>query len=1078
MIITSQHLTDLQKIRLLLNVETSPRFCAYDDNHRVTEREYADGRIVTYSDFDDRSNPGTVTEAAGTSEERTIHYTYHPLLNQPLTVSRSSVLASGTSETVFDYDDDGNDVPNENPTTLLYRIVQRGYTTDAPGTVIAAEAVTALAYNAKGQLISVDGPAAGTGDTVSYVYDAATGDLLSMTQPLVGTTTYADYDGAGRPGTITDPNGHAFHYTYDAQGRVLTVTSGSDGNTTTYVYNTAGEIDSVTLPDGSNTSFTYDSTYGRLVRMADALGNATAYGHDDQGKVNDIRTLDDAAVEHYRMQNDYQGPDHPGRLYRGINPDGTFTEYDYDEAGRIAAVTDPVGNSTQYAYDIFGRTAMETRPGPTATGYGYDSHDNPASVTDAEGRVTEYDYDDFGRCIERRSSDTGATRFAYNADGHLIARTDANGTTVAYDYDAAGRLAGIVFRDPGENITYTYDEGANGKGRLTGMSDASGTYTYTYDAHGNLVGEQKTVDGQTWDLQYGYDAARRLAVVTYPDGLEVVYHRNNAGTVTGIDALSGGQTYTIASGIEHLPFGPVRQMVLGNGLDAATGYDLRYLASNITTGGGTIQDDAFGRTAAGLVDAVTDNLDPTRSQSFAYDALDRLDQAQGVFGTITYEYDGTGNRTERTAPAGADTYDYETGTSRLAAVLGTNPVSFSLDAAGNTTAIGSKTLTYNGQGRLIGTIEPGQPDIAYAYDGFGRRVKKTVGTVATIYHYDPDGRLLAEQEQDDGAWTNYIYLEGSPVAMVREDSNAATGCIADLDGDGQVSLNDYMLWYRSYRTGCVAGTPCIGDLDNDGDVDADDLVLLRAELGQTCSPGRVIYYYHNDHLGTPQKMTDSSGTVVWAADYLPFGKVDVIVETITNNLRFAGQYFDEETGLHYNYHRYYDPSASRYLRPDPIGLNGGINLFTYAVNDPVNFVDPFGLCRKKGESFFGCLDRHAKDVFGTLIDITDNLGYYGLTSAAIGVGGSALASAGEYLAREGIKDANLAGARTTGNILKKLAASSAGAKTAARIGVLKTTLGVVSKVSGVVGASATLGSVGLRAVFIGDCREACDDCSQ
>ena len=164
-----------------------------------------------------------------------------------------------------------------------------------------------------------------------------------------------------------------------------------------------------------------------------------------------------------------------------------------------------------------------------------------------------------------------------------------------------------------------------------------------------------------------------------------------------------------------------------------------------------------------------------------------------------------------------------------------------------------------------------------------------------------------------------------------------------LDGDGQVSLRDYMLWYRSYRTGCVAGTPCIGDLDQDGDVDADDLVLFRAELGQTCSAGRVIYYYHNDHLGTPQKMTDSSGTVVWTADYLPFGTVGVTVNTIENNLRFTGQYFDAESGLHYNYHRYFDPETGRYLTPDPIGLDGGINLYVYAQNNPINMIDPFGL---------------------------------------------------------------------------------------------------------------------------------------
>jgi RHS repeat-associated protein len=104
-----------------------------------------------------------------------------------------------------------------------------------------------------------------------------------------------------------------------------------------------------------------------------------------------------------------------------------------------------------------------------------------------------------------------------------------------------------------------------------------------------------------------------------------------------------------------------------------------------------------------------------------------------------------------------------------------------------------------------------------------------------------------------------------------------------------------------------------------------------------------IYYYHNDHLGTPQRLTDATGTVAWAADYLPFGGVDITVETVENNLRFAGQYYDEETGLHYNYHRYYDPATGRYLTADPIGLNGGINLFAYVSNNPVNFIDPWGL---------------------------------------------------------------------------------------------------------------------------------------
>lgn len=121
-------------------------------------------------------------------------------------------------------------------------------------------------------------------------------------------------------------------------------------------------------------------------------------------------------------------------------------------------------------------------------------------------------------------------------------------------------------------------------------------------------------------------------------------------------------------------------------------------------------------------------------------------------------------------------------------------------------------------------------------------------------------------------------------------------------------------------------------------------VLLALVVSTAAEARERVFYYHNDHLGTPQVMTDQQGTVVWAAEYEPFGKATVITSTITNNLRFPGQYYDAETGLHYNWHRDYDPETGRYLQADPAGIRNGENhLYAYAKNNPVLYIDPEGL---------------------------------------------------------------------------------------------------------------------------------------
>jgi len=194
---------------------------------------------------------------------------------------------------------------------------------------------------------------------------------------------------------------------------------------------------------------------------------------------------------------------------------------------------------------------------------------------------------------------------------------------------------------------------------------------------------------------------------------------------------------------------------------------------------------------------------------------------------------------------------------------------------------------------------------SYYYDPFGRRLWKEVGGVRTYFHYADEG-LIGEYDSTGNEIQTYGYKPGST-------------------------------W-------------------------ATDPLFMKE--------GSSYYFYQNDHLGTPQKMTAVNGAVVWSAKYSSFGEATIdAASTVTNPLRFPGQYYDNESGLNYNYHRYYDPSVGRYMRADPIRLEGGINFFLYAENNPVNYADPLGLESILPDSGFP--DHNPPNVWEKIIDAYD-----------------------------------------------------------------------------------------------------------
>jgi RHS repeat-associated protein len=809
---------------------------------------------------DDRGNILTKTEAKGSALERTTTYTYHSTFNLVETITVESVANPGQSKvTTFSYDTDGN---------LTTKTVT-GYS----GTT-QLQYTTTYGHNSYGQLTQVDGPRTDVSDVTSFSYDPATGNLLSMTQPLVGTTSFAGYDENGNVGTVTDPNGVATSYTCDERNRIKTVTNQADGSTIQLFYDPQGDIDYLVLPEGNIIDCTFDSA-GGLTQIEDELGNAIVYSYDSESNKTRQEIRDPSEVVKKYLDFEYDGEN---RLYKIINPDSAFTQFGYDGNGNPTSLRDPRGNITTYGHDQLNRLIRVARPGGLRISYTYDTHDNLDTVEDANYNYTYYTYDDFGRATENDSPDSGTTTYVYDEAGNLTQKTDANGITVTYSYHAMNRLVSVSFPDPSQNITYSYDSPSvsNGKGRLTGMSDPTGSYTYHYDPKGNLVREEKVIFGIGYTTEYTYDKNNTLTSITSPSGRVVSYGLDAVGRVSGVTTTLNGQSKTVASNINYLPYGGTTALTYGNNIALTKGNDLQYRITSIQAG--SAMDRTYGHDENENVTSITDVLDSARNQSFGYDGINQLTSASGIYGQISYFYDYVGNRDWVTKNGQNKFYTYTYGTNRLSRVTGQTVRNFGYDNNGNITSENSRSYTYNQNNRLIQVVENSVTLGDYAYNGLGQRIKKAADGLTTIYHYDRFGNLIAESDDTRTFQVDYIFLNGQPIVKI-------------------------------------------------------DISVTEA-----------IYYYHEDHQGTPQVLTDDQSQTVWKADYKPFGDVDISVASVENNCRFPGQYFDHETGLHYNTFRDYHPGVGRYIEPDPIGQAGGdLNLYAYVWNKPTRAYDPWGL---------------------------------------------------------------------------------------------------------------------------------------
>jgi YD repeat-containing protein len=748
---------------------------SYDANGNVSSRTDFNGNRTNYA-YDLARNLETqriegLTSAGGTTPQtRTISTEWHS------TFRLASAIAEPLRITAFVYDPDGTQCGARG--ALCSRSIQA--TTDASGsqgfsaTASGAPRTWTYTYNANGDVLTINGPRTDVADVTTYTYYANNdadlgkrGKVATITNAAGQTTSVFAYNAHGQPLTIVDPNGLTTTLAYDARLGLTSRTVGAE--TTAYEYDGVGQLTKVTLPDGSFLSYTYDSAH-RLTGMQDNLGNRIAYTLDAMGNRTQEQVFDlgnQLAQTRSRVINNLN------RLFRELGAQNQTTEYAYDDQGNLISVKDPLNNITSSQYDALNRLKQVTSPAPisAATQYAYNGLDALTSVTDPRNLVTGYAVDGLGNLNVQTSPDTGTTTNIYDAAGNLLTQTDAKNQTTTYAYDALNRVTLITFHD-GSKQTYGYDQGANGVGRLSSITETNpsnqvtSVIAYAYDPHGRVTSETRAVAAVAYVLAYRYDSFGRLDQLTYPSGRTVNYAFDGLGRVNAITTTKPGeQAQNVVSNVAYHPFGGVKGYTLGNGQTYTRGIDLDGRIASYTLGA---QSYAIGYDAASRISFISEVANPANTNTYGYDELDRLTGAVLPGTPYAYSYDAVGNRTARTAGSSTDNYTYSSTSNRIASVTPTSgPVrSFVFDPNGSTTADGINTYVYDARGRMVqATSTIGATN--YQVNALGQRIRKTNSQTDRLFHYDTQGKLIAETSPSGVSMRELIYLGDIPVGVVQ-----------------------------------------------------------------------------------------------------------------------------------------------------------------------------------------------------------------------------------------------------------------------------------------------------------------------
>jgi RHS repeat-associated protein len=718
------------------------------------------------------------------------------------------------------------------------------------------------------------------GNATKIAFDRYFGATV-INAPL-GHTTTIQRNPHGLPTSIVEPSGASRAYTWDSNGNVATVQQPSTSQTIIFTYHPTWKTDPTKVAAGnSETLYTYGST----------------------GELTTVRVNQDTTRYEY-----FAG----FRLKKITDPENHVTNYVYQTTGfkNTASVSETSSagttRTTTFGYDSYGRTNAVTTPTGT-TSYLYDILDRVTRVTDPTSRATNYAYD--GPYVQTVTDAASKVfRFNRNAVGWVDSVGDPNALYIKYKYDVAGNLRTVKNRR-GQDITMVPD------------------------ALGRVI--SRTADGATTTYAFDNPAGRWLAA-TNTESKDTV-HYDDRGRVTREVARFGTKRYEVASG--YLDEGPRNTMQVSGPTWNRTvtyGYNPALQLTTIAQPvGGVTKTTWIAYNKDGLPSTITYPTSTSVQHTFGYTAS-HLPQTSGWAPLrVNYSYDSTERLTKRMSALGDS--------ARILTYNARGELTNVRDEEYATVEIcptGEETDCYWEEQTTVLSNIPYTYDAVWNRTGSGITLQATSNRYQTFggytFEYDPDGNMTRKYKSGFNqvfSWNSLGQLTG-----VTTNGVAVT---YRYNGFGE----------RVYR---AAGSD-VRQFVYDGP----DLVLEVSTAGTklreyTHFPGvdqphsmfdgnGTAYYYAMDYPGHVAGLFNTSGSVVNRYRYSTWGAPETTSEGISNSLRFTSRELDAQTGVYYVRNRWYDATVARFLSEDPIGLEGGINVYAYVGNSPTNGRDPFGL---------------------------------------------------------------------------------------------------------------------------------------